>query len=237
MIKEAIEKILELAPDTLIEVDGRPYSSQTIIPVVSPVCDPLDIHTLSGVVDWILNEGQDLKEKLFIQVVDESTVIVKSSIKGIWKQREFFIGACAFKRQPFPFGQFVSIEQFIIELRSKFSNTVDRPRLLGDISRVSGEMVVVAEDDGAAQTVNMKDSIGRLTDKTLSPMYSLAPFRTFNEVKQPVSEFLLRFKKQTGSLPLVTLFEADGGVWRNEAIANIANYFCEKQLPSAVVIS
>lgn len=237
MIKEAIEKILELSTPALIPIGKRYYSTRKIEPVYDPVCASLEIHTLSGVVDWILNEGRDLEEKLFIQILDENTVQVKSAIKGQWKQRECFVNAHAFGRSPFPFGQSISIEQFIIELRSKFTNTSDRSRLLGDVSRVSGELVVVAEDDGAAQTVSIKDTIGRLTDKTLSPIYTLAPFRTFSEIKQPASEFLLRFKKQTGSLPTVAIFEADGGAWRNEAIANITEYFSEKQLPNTTIIS
>ena len=55
------------------------------------------------------------------------------------------------------------------------------------------------------------------------PYVNLQPFRTFLEVAQPESMFLLRLKEGGN----VGLFEADGGVWRLEATRNIAGYFEE----------
>ena len=49
----------------------------------------------------------------------------------------------------------------------------------------------------------------------------LRPFRTFLEVEQPESEFLLLVDADKG----IGLFEADGGVWKLEAKRNIADYF------------
>ena len=53
----------------------------------------------------------------------------------------------------------------------------------------------------------------------------LKPFRTFLEVAQPESEFILRVNDKGN----IGLFEADGGVWKLEAKRNIAAYF-EKEL-------
>lgn len=53
---------------------------------------------------------------------------------------------------------------------------------------------------------------------------SLRPFRTFLEVEQPVSEFLLRLDDDGN----VGLFEADGGMWQQTAKASIAAYFEDK---------
>ena len=53
------------------------------------------------------------------------------------------------------------------------------------------------------------------------PRVQLRPFRTFLEVEQPESEFLLRVDADKG----IGLFEADGGVWKLEAKRNIADYF------------
>lgn len=49
------------------------------------------------------------------------------------------------------------------------------------------------------------------------------PFRTFLEVEQPESEFLLRVDAEKG----IGLFEADGGIWKLEAKRNIAEYFAK----------
>lgn len=57
--------------------------------------------------------------------------------------------------------------------------------------------------------------------KLVRPRIKLQPFRTFLEVAQPESEFLLRVDSEKG----IAFFEADGGIWRLEAKRNIAEYF------------
>ena len=51
----------------------------------------------------------------------------------------------------------------------------------------------------------------------------LSPFRTFTEVEQPESEFILRLDEDGR----VGLIEADGGRWKLTAKASIAAYFEE----------
>lgn len=61
-----------------------------------------------------------------------------------------------------------------------------------------------------------------------NPVY-LAPYRTFREVTQPLSPFVLRMKQgREGGLPTVALFEADGGKWKLDAIAFIRDFLREK---------
>mgnify|MGYP003258251653 FL=1 len=48
----------------------------------------------------------------------------------------------------------------------------------------------------------------------------MQPYRTFLEVKQPASDFLLRIDKDGHP----ALYEADGGAWKLEAKRNIAGY-------------
>ena len=57
----------------------------------------------------------------------------------------------------------------------------------------------------------------------------LKPYRTFREVSQPGSLFVVRAKRaDDGGLPKVALFEADGGKWKLEAIDNIRQYLTSK---------
>ena len=58
----------------------------------------------------------------------------------------------------------------------------------------------------------------------VKPRVVLQPFRTFVEVAQPESEFLLRISDKGE----IGLFPADGGVWKLEATRNVAAYFEEK---------
>lgn len=63
--------------------------------------------------------------------------------------------------------------------------------------------------------------------QALKPRVTLRPYRTFLEVEQPESEFLLRLR-EGGK---IGLFEADGGMWKQQAKKNIAEYFQEELQP------
>jgi hypothetical protein len=66
---------------------------------------------------------------------------------------------------------------------------------------------------------------GALKDQVaLKPIVKLSPYRTFREVEQPESEFLLRVRLDNNDAPAVALFEADGGAWINQAMENVVNY-------------
>ena len=51
-------------------------------------------------------------------------------------------------------------------------------------------------------------------------MVNLAPYRTFAEIDQVVSQFVFRARVGSGSANLA-LFEGDGGRWRLSAVAAI----------------
>lgn len=57
----------------------------------------------------------------------------------------------------------------------------------------------------------------------IKPRVLLKPFRTFIEVDQPESTFLLRINSEGN----IGFYEADGGVWKLEATRNVAGYFEE----------
>ena len=74
-------------------------------------------------------------------------------------------------------------------------------------------------------TAYLLDLLSRMTNENalieIKPRVMLRPFRTFLEVEQPESEFLLRVDPDEG----IGFFEADGGIWKLEAKKNIADYF------------
>ena len=80
-----------------------------------------------------------------------------------------------------------------------------------------------------SQSVTVKKGVSLLENETVKPRINLSPFRTFREVPQPESEFILRLDNDGR----VGLFEADGGVWKIEAKINIAEYF-ENQLEKEI---
>ncbi|MDR2054492.1 MAG: hypothetical protein LBQ10_01270 [Desulfovibrio sp.] len=60
----------------------------------------------------------------------------------------------------------------------------------------------------------------------------LRPYRTFNEVEQPVSPFV--FRAQEG--PRFALIEADNGAWESVAMKSIKE-FMEYEVPGLHVIA
>lgn len=65
----------------------------------------------------------------------------------------------------------------------------------------------------------------------------LRPYRTFREVEQPASRFVLRLQSGQGDgMPKAALFEADGGAWRLTAIEAIARWLRTAQMPDALAI-
>lgn len=70
-----------------------------------------------------------------------------------------------------------------------------------------------------------RSGIARVEEISVPNPVFLAPFRTFREITQPLSPFVLRMKQgREGGLPTVALFEADGGKWKLDAIQFIRDY-------------
>ena len=121
----------------------------------------------------------------------------------------------------FTFGQYQDAETFTIGLMSKFVSSEERNNLIALIASIRESDVRETLDDGVGQEVKTARGVA-LVDRTKVPNpVTLAPYRTFREVAQPPSSFVLRLK--TGNeRPHAALFEADGGAWQLEAIANVA---------------
>lgn len=86
---------------------------------------------------------------------------------------------------------------------------------------MTNENSVSTNDNGVTQTVEARQGVALNAMVEIKPRVMLRPFRTFLEVEQPESEFLLRVDPDEG----IGFFEADGGIWKLEAKKNIADYF------------
>lgn len=175
-----------------------------------------------------------------IHVVSHREVHVVSGLFGRAEQRKTFARAMAeavLTNSNFSFGNFYDCETFVIKLLSLFEAHDGRAAVLKIVGNIKEENVRNASDDGVTQTVTAKAGIVRVEEVDVpNPVY-LAPFRTFREVTQPLSPFVLRMKQgRDGGLPTVALFEADGGKWKLDAIAFIKEYL-SKSLTDVVIIA
>ena len=125
----------------------------------------------------------------------------------------------------------VDYEMAIIRLRSLFVQDAgdDLDYLLDLLGSISRESAVSSSDNGVSQTVEARQGVALKTTVRVKPRVRLTPYRTFLEVEQPTSEFLLRLDKDGR----VGLLGADGGVWQIAARQAVADYL-EEELASEV---
>ena len=122
-----------------------------------------------------------------------------------------------------PVNQYLDFDEARIALHAHFMDTEDRAYVLDLLSRiVLGENSEIT-DNGVTQNVKVSSGVQLMEMEKVKAIVALKPYRTFMEVEQPDSEFLLRIKGAR-----VGLFEADGGMWKLQAKKNIKSYL-EKQ--------
>jgi hypothetical protein len=231
--KETIEKIEQLVKNGLtVEVDGKKYTAACLDPVIyNPKPTTLKVHNLRGFCGFISNDIDKLiqgKPHLIVVNGPESVDLI-SEVDDEEKKRTILVRAEIDEAlQKFPFGKFLSQEEFAIAFRSLFTPKEgdDFEYVLSYSSKLKGCTEIEGEDDGITQRVAVKKGMsGALQEKAvLKPIVKLTPYRTFREAEQPESEFLLRVRLDHNEAPTVALFEADGGAWVNKATKNVVEY-------------
>ncbi len=235
MIKEAIEKIICLAAPNKVEFGGHTYYDRSLSLLEPPEVKAVSVTTLQGLSDLYSNDLDLVKSgEVFVHITSPTSVEIVSQKSDDYGRRHLWAKAQhPGDVQRFSFGGFLNTENFIIGLQSCFQRTyVERPdgKVIGDLeyvlkvaSNVSSEGKVTQADDGISQNVEMAKGIVLKEQATLRSRVQLAPFRTFAEIDQPLSTFVLRVREQNGSIQLA-LFEADGGRWKLDAVSSLSKW-------------
>lgn len=234
--KEAIEKIEDLVKSSLVvNIDGTSYTAEDLTPIVfEPMANSITISTLTGFVGFINQniDKLDLSGGYITVINDENEVLLCSALLDKTRSRETILKAKLDKNmEAFPFGDFLEQEDFTIKLHSLFEKKDgdDFDYVSSVVSKIVQSNSTETEDDGITQHVTIrKGSSGALKETTaVKHIVKLSPYRTFREIEQVESQFLLRIKADNGKV-WVALFEADGGAWRNEARTRIAEFLKDK---------
>lgn len=228
MLKEAIEKITELAQIQTFNIDGHTYASDRLNRIDPPVDRPKSIPVtgLDSICKLIREELGKVGTTVFIQVEEHDTVRVFTTFLDDFSRNDLYQSKADV---PGIKSGYREHETALIELRSLFMPNDGTQYLLDLLSKMSKDNSVSSSDNGVTQTVEMRQGIALKSNAKVNPRVSLKPFRTFLEVDQPESEFLLRIDEDGR----IGLFEADGGVWKLEAKQNISKYF-ENQLKDLI---
>lgn len=220
MLAKFVEKITSLREIKTFEINGDTYATEHLHRVIPHVDRPecIRVSGLNSICKLIREELDIMASTLFIEVDDYETVTVFTSLLDDLSRDNLYTARADV---PGFAGGFREAEKMLIQLRSLFIPNDDTAYLLDLLSRINMESGVKSMDNGVTQTVTAKKGVSLNETVQLKPRVKLQPFRSFLEVAQPESEFLLRVRDDGQ----IGLFEADGGVWKLEAKRNIAAYF------------
>ena len=232
MTAEAMQKTLDISrPETheIEDVNGirTTFSTKTLFQIKAAAPEEpsgVAVSTLAGFADLIRAglEGKDFPQEWMIHVQDEKRVSLKVKTSDKFGRRLTLIEAQPVSFRQFQFGQWYTQEEFAIAVASLFAESPDKDYVLRMASTLTNEVTTLSEDDGFSQKATTKAGMRLKEAITIKPKVAMAPYRTFPEVDQPVSEFVLRARCGDGASPSLMLIEADGGRWKVDAIAKIS---------------
>lgn len=221
MIREAIDKIQSMCAPNIIDLNGLKYSDKKLDPVFSPSPHALKVETLTGFMDYLKANIDKLDPKnLIIQINGFNSVRLISALSENLFQRSEYITAVFNAVAVGYFGQYHDAENFVIGMQTRFVQDEVTTGILSIVGNIREESARTTADDGVTQIVTAKQGIVKDANVKVPNPVTLRPFRTFPEIEQPASLFVLRLKQG----PACALFEADGGKWKQEAIINIKDW-------------
>jgi len=225
--KEALQYLVNLGEENakpeVININGRTYCTKNLTRYdKEDFAEPLKAASLTALVDYIKNQMHELTASMIIHVVSPEKVKLISSLTKE-KNRE-----CLFEVTTNPLGfkfdTYYDQEDFIINMQAGFQRTDDLSILLQVAGNVENNATASYGDDGVSQKTTIKKGIASKVDVVVPNPVILAPYRTFLEVTQPLSEFIFRISESRDGAPIFKLVGADGGMWKYDAVNAIKNY-------------
>ena len=222
MLAKMIDKIVSLKETKIFEINGQTYAdaSLTRIPPHVDRPDCISVSGLDSICKLIRTELEKVDTTIMVQVKSNDTVEVMTTYLSDFSRNTLYYAKAD---APGIRTGYRDREAALIELRSLFIPNEGTAYLLDLLRRMTNENSVSSTDNGVTQTVDARQGVALSAKVEVKPRVLLRPFRTFLEVEQPESEFLLRVDAEKG----IGLFEADGGIWKLEAKRNIAEYFAK----------
>ena len=218
MLKEAIEKIEELATPLILDKAGHTYAvrndgvTQEIIPE-AVYQDCLALNSLDALVQMVRTEGvrgDRSADKLYLSVKDHMTVACFGHPQKDLREARIFYYEAQAKDVPGWDGEVkMAFDKAAVALQTRFQDGGDRDYTLTLLSQITCGAKVTYNDIGVATTVVTQKGVSLQQNSTIRPLVKLRPYRTFQEVEQPEGLFLIRIDERG-----ITFTEADGGMWK-----------------------
>lgn len=229
MLKEFIEHIQRTTQPQTVEKDGATFvvyageAPHQLRPAID--CpDTLPLNSLDALVKLVQTEAVNVERPLYITVPDHLTVRCFGSphVSGRYIRQTYYTANAT----DVPgWGEKVQLgfEEAQIALRTRFQETPDTLYAMKLLSDISCGAKVIYNDNGIATTVTTQKGVALQTNEQIKPLIKLKPYRTFQEVEQPESIFLIRLTDRG-----IVFTEADGGMWKLKARETVALFLADR---------
>ena len=206
--------------ETYVCLNGR---MERYVEKDTPAPDVIDIYTLDGLIEWIKTDVngffKDPAVKCIVRVASPTAVEVLTPCGGATNSMKQ-LARCEYAAPKIHFDTYIDSETFGIMIQTNFVEDEYQKVVLQLARNLVEDNSEQTADDGISQRVTVKQGIQAVDSVVFKNPAYLRPLRTFTEIEQPVSPFVIRFKEGKNA----AIFQADGGKWKNVAVRSIGDY-------------
>lgn len=229
MLKEFIAHIQETTKAQITKIGESTFAvnADGVANEIRPMIDhpdALPLTSLDALVKLVRSEASGVESPLYITIPDHLTVrcFGRPAAKERF-HRQVYYETNATDVPGWDTKVTLPFEEMQIALRTRFQETQDTPYVQKLLSEISTGAKITFNDNGVATTIVTKKGIDLQANETIRPIVSLRPYRTFQEVDQPESVFLIRINERG-----ISFIEADGGMWKLKARETIKTFLEER---------
>lgn len=229
MLQKFIEHIQKTTQPLITEVDGSTFriTSDGDVKEILPTIfhpDTLPLNSLDSLIKMVKTEASEQDAPLYITIPDHMTVRCFGQPDAAERyHRQFYYEANATDVPGWAEKNTLGFEEAQIALRTRFQETPDTLYAMKLVSDISLGAKVIYNDNGIATTITTQKGVALQTNEQIRPLVKLRPYRTFQEVEQPESIFLIRVSDRG-----ISFIEADGGMWKLAARETIKTFLEER---------
>jgi len=226
-LRDAIQLLLDvgenMAKPEVLEIAGKTYCTKNLQRYdKEEMADPLTACSLTSLLDYLAERSDELRESMIVHVESPTRVrLLSGLIKGRRREELFCVKAYP---NGFQFDRYYNQEDFVINMQTAFRQTNETKLILAVAGNVENKTVSNYGDDGTSQKATISRGIAGKADVEVPNPVHLQPYRTFLEVDQPESKFVFRITEGGNGVPMFKLVEADGGLWKYDAVNTIKEY-------------
>lgn len=235
MLKEAIEKIIEVSQPIIKEIEGRTFTidqngdASEVRPSID-ASDCITLNSLDSLIKMVKSEALKLySTPLYITIPTHATLKCFAQPDESRRfVRQTFYEVKATDVPGWETNASLKFEEAMIAIRTRFQDTADAGYTLKLLSDITTGSKVTYSDNGVATSIVTKTGVALQSNEAIRPIVTLKPYRTFQEVEQPASQFLIRINERG-----INFIEADGGMWKLAA-RNTIKKFIEDALATEI---